>query len=520
MNNDGTVALSAFVDQPTTVTNAIGTVASAGASGLATSSGLVILAHFDSSITNLATSSPTLYGEITNAITAAAQFYEAEISNSITISINFGYGEVGGTPLSGGALGESQTNYDAVSYSTLRTALISHATSTDDLTAISNVPASDPTGRGTWDVADSEAEALGLLNTSGTLMTGDVGISSSASFTYDPGNRAVSGDYDVIGVLEHEISEVMGRVGSLGAYLGNNVYTPLDLFRYSANGTRDLSPGAGYFSIDAGRTNLDAFNNPRTGGDAADWSTSVVDDSYDAFSTIGVANTVSATDLRLMDVLGYTLATPAACYAAGTRILTAQGEVCVEDLAVGDTLCTHFAGLAAIIWIGSRRIDCCRHPEPHTVWPVRISAGAFAPGRPHRDLLLSPDHAVFIDNVLIPVKCLINGSTIAQVPSAIVTYYHVELQQHDILLAENLPAESFLDTGNRGNFVNHSGPVWLHPDFAGLAWDGYGCAPLIVAGTELEAVRAELAAIADRVSPKKQLAEGNVHDPRRITPAR
>ena len=86
----------------------------------------------------------------------------------------------------------------------------------------------------------------------------------------------------------------------------------------------------------------------------------------------------------------------AACFAAGTLIKTPSGEVPVEHLAVGDIVNAHFAGTAAVIWIGHRHIDCRRHPQPAKVRPVRISAHAFAPGMPARDLVLSPDHAVFV----------------------------------------------------------------------------------------------------------------------------
>ena len=69
--------------------------------------------------------------------------------------------------------------------------------------------------------------------------------------------------------------------------------------------------------------------------------------------------------------------------------------------------------------------------------------------------------------------------------------FHVELARHDVVLAEGLPTESLLDTGNRWNFENNGGPVLLHPDFA-LRWDAMGCAPLIVTGPILAAVRSRL----------------------------
>ena len=84
---------------------------------------------------------------------------------------------------------------------------------------------------------------------------------------------------------------------------------------------------------------------------------------------------------------------------------------------------------------------------------------------PHTDLLLSPDHAIFVDGKLICGRQLVNGSTIRQeFDWTAVDYYHVELDQHAILLAEGLPAESYIDTGNSGFFANSGAPLVLHPD--------------------------------------------------------
>ncbi|MGE0418313.1 MAG: Hint domain-containing protein [Acetobacteraceae bacterium] len=173
------------------------------------------------------------------------------------------------------------------------------------------------------------------------------------------------------------------------------------------------------------------------------------------------------------------------CYRAGTHILTMRGQVAVEDLTTGDTAITASGRHAPIVWIGHRRVDCRRHPDPRLVWPIRVCAGAFGPRVPTRDLWLSPDHAAFIDGHLIPIRHLINGASIAQVPVQHVTYFHVELDRHDILLAECLPAESYLDTGNRGSFANAHAPMALHPTFdrtgpaeSPKSWDHDAAAPL------------------------------------------
>ena len=72
-------------------------------------------------------------------------------------------------------------------------------------------------------------------------------------------------------------------------------------------------------------------------------------------------------------------------------------------------------GTLPVIWLGWRDVDCARHPEPEKVWPVRVQAGAFGENQPARALLISPDHAVCVDGVLVPIRNLVNGATIAQI---------------------------------------------------------------------------------------------------------
>ena len=146
------------------------------------------------------------------------------------------------------------------------------------------------------------------------------------------------------------------------------------------------------------------------------------------------------------------------CYVAGTHILTATGERMVESLMKGDIVLTLSGGELIprpVKWIGRRRIDLTAHPRPETVAPVRIRRGAFADNMPHSDLLVSPDHAIFVDGKLICARQLVNGATIRQEKSSTsLEYLHVELEAHAILLAEGLPAESYLNTGNHGFFIN------------------------------------------------------------------
>ncbi len=189
----------------------------------------------------------------------------------------------------------------------------------------------------------------------------------------------------------------------------------------------------------------------------------------------------------------------APCFAQGTRILTQAGERPVESLAVGDLVpVASGRRLRRIVWIGSTRVDLARHAAPDKVAPVRIAAGTFGPGLPHRDLIVSPDHAVWTGAALVPAYLLANGMTITRAPAeGVITYWHVELDAHDLVLAEGLAAESYLDTGNRALFAGVTGERALHPDLladlSARGWDERSCAPLTLGGPALTAARTRLA---------------------------
>ena len=175
------------------------------------------------------------------------------------------------------------------------------------------------------------------------------------------------------------------------------------------------------------------------------------------------------------------------CFLRGTRIATPGGLVAVERLRVGDRVETS-RGVRPVIWTGEREIDLDRHASPERVLPVKIAAGAIAPNVPVRDLWLSPDHAIYIDGALIPVKHLINGRTIRQSHRhGRIHYHHIELDEHDIVLAEGLSAESYLDASDRVNFDDRA--LALHSGNVHTAWECRGYAPLLVTGPRLNAVR-------------------------------
>jgi hypothetical protein len=215
------------------------------------------------------------------------------------------------------------------------------------------------------------------------------------------------------------------------------------------------------------------------------------------------------------------------CFLSGTRIAAPEGSVCVEDLSVGALVLTATGESRPIRWLGHRGIDCTRYRDPSEVWPYRIRAGAFADGTPQRDVWLSRGHSIFIDGSLIQVERLVNGATIAQVPREHVEYWHVELDSHDVLLAEGLPAESYLSVGNRPLFSNSGTLVEAFPNFEAKYDADETCVPLAKEGPVLEGAKAALLerakALGYRLTDDADLhirADGVRIEPMRVSPTR
>src|SRR5215203_3751351 len=154
-----------------------------------------------------------------------------------------------------------------------------------------------------------------------------------------------------------------------------------------------------------------------------------------------------------------TVVPPAPCFLRGTKILTSRGEAHVQDLRIGDLVVTAEGEPVPIKWIGRNLFKKAGTPSwPEKVQPIRVSRFAIDDKTPHADLYLSPEHALYMDGVLIPVKHLINATSITPaMPDGMhaVEYFQIELQTHEVIFAEGTPVESFLvKDGNRENFTN------------------------------------------------------------------
>ena len=260
------------------------------------SSGLTFINSFTSAVSQ----------QYRNAVLAAEADLQSKIATTATFQVAFDF-----QPLNGFS-GTNTFSAAEVSYADLKAALASHATTADDFAAVASLPSADPANEAGFAVSDGLAQILGLAPASGEI-DDTVILNSKLPWTYGA---------DAVGVIEHEMTEgLMGRIGGLGLTSEGN-WGPLDLFRYSSPGVRDYSGGADgrptYFSVD-GDTLLTQFHNAFKGGrfdgqDFGDWDGT----RGDAFGPGGAGSPgqLTATDLRVLDVLGWTLT------ASGTPLAT------------------------------------------------------------------------------------------------------------------------------------------------------------------------------------------------------
>jgi hypothetical protein len=257
---------------------------------------------FDPSVT----SQPNA-AQIEAAYGVATQALSSLFTNNITLNITVVWGAT--------ALGQSSTELyvsSSLTYGVVSNALKAARTTAADTNAVASLPATDPTPTQTWLMPRAEARALtqivnlfGLNPNDLTVSAGTITFANDKTFTFSPTNRAVVSAYDFIAVAEHETTEVMGRISSLGQ-IGSG-YIPYDLFRFT-NGVRTFNPNdtGVYFSVNGGVTPLRWYNSV-PGGDVQDWMPTNVADACDYSLGTGAEAAFSSADLTAMSILGYGL---------------------------------------------------------------------------------------------------------------------------------------------------------------------------------------------------------------------
>ncbi|MES2461831.1 MAG: NF038122 family metalloprotease [Armatimonadota bacterium] len=282
--------------------------------------------------------------------TAAGNLWSSFLSDDVTINITIGF-----RSLDPGVLAQANSTANSYSYSAVRNALAADATSLLDSIAVSNLQAGSALqfltnttsgsvvldNNGTRNnsflrVNSANAKALGLTAVNGSAQ--DALIEFSSDFTYDfDRSNGISGGFDFVGLAVHEIGHSLGFISGVdivdyysGPKTGPNgtlnldgsaIFNTLDLFRFSSASTEAASAGFGvpdltqgaesYFSIDKGTTNLGDFSTGPYDGDgrqASHWKDNQGIGVMDPTAGPGELLTLTATDLRAFDAIGWNLA--------------------------------------------------------------------------------------------------------------------------------------------------------------------------------------------------------------------
>ena len=312
-----------------------------------------------------------------------------------------------------------------------------------------------------------EAPVLTLYDSAATGSTLDLSGYASAS---------------VVNLNQGAFSNVDGLTANIGIAYGTRID---DVIGGGGNDTFAVNSDDDTIDGGAGMNTVD-FSGAQSGYviASAGGTTSVTDTATGAVDTLDDIQTLDFSDGSV-----------AVCYGAGTLIRTVRGDIAVEALAIGDVAVTAAGARRPIKWLGHRTLDC--RARPAATRPVRIAAHAFGPGKPFADLTVSPGHSVCVDvlgPVLIPAIRLVDGLAIEQIAIDQVTYWHVELDSHDVIVANGLDAESYIEMGNRG-FFTEGARVDLHagPDLTARTRHGF-CLPFHDSGPVVDVVRNRLRA--------------------------
>lgn len=285
------------------------------------------------------------------AFETAASYWESKLTDNVTVYVRIGFADLGSN-----ILGSATTAESSISYSQVRSLLTADRTSATDFSAVSHLQAGSSlsfiatqpnqttrldndgsTNNRQLVLTTANAKALGYTNTATDASSPDATIQFSTGFdsrfAYSRVNGQVPGNQiDFITVAEHELGHALGFVsgvdnidycldnaaqcGTQAGFENRSWYSTLDLFRYSAAGTLNVSVISAaapkpYFSVDGGVTAIETFSTGDYHGDgnqASHFGGNVAALMRPTVS-FGASYDASSADLLAMDAIGWNLAT-------------------------------------------------------------------------------------------------------------------------------------------------------------------------------------------------------------------
>ncbi|GBQ19609.1 tail fiber protein [Acetobacter cibinongensis] len=207
----------------------------------------------------------------------------------------------------------------------------------------------------------------------------------------------------------------------------------------------------------------------------------------------------------------------AACFCKGSLIRTSKGDTPIEDIQIGDVVAVYYdntinGAVRRVTWVGYSHTVVRSHlPDDQAGYPVRLLKDAIAGGIPYKDMLITPEHCLFLDGQFVPVRMLVNGRSIFFDKSITsYTYYHIETEKHSVIMADGVMTESYLDTGNRSAF-RQNGSVVSIGAHRHLSWEE-AAAPLNTSRFFVEPLFQKLTSRAETLDHAYQPCEQRLTD--------
>lgn len=385
----------------------------------------------------------------------------------------------------------------------------------------------------TSNVAEIDASTSVNIQLSSLDATNGLTITGTSPVTFSGGSIAVNGDISVssgqvLTLKNSKLSSGTLSGGNVNITNGSTVTVGTTTSKFSFDGasptvTNTLTVnnvGNGITSIsnlspgDVIKLPNDSWNNGIEWKSNSDGTYQILDGYGDTKAL--VESVKLAPGVKTSDFSWDSTTSSIVCFLGGSLINTPAGLKTVEDLSIGDELVTYESGreiIRRVTWAGQAHCTVRPHlPLDQAGYPVRILKDAIAEGVPFKDLLITADHCLFFDGKFIPARMLVNGRSIFFDTSITsYDYYHIETEDHSVIMADGMLTESYLDTGNRRSFTQNGAVVSIG-GFRNLSWDD-AAAPLTVDRDAVEPIFRQVAARAEQsVCPMRVEAQSLTHE--------